>query len=86
MATGLEMDVIAACVVGGVSLSGGRGTVPGVFLGGLIMAIIGKALPLIGVSQFWQSAIKGLIILFAVILNVITQRTMDKNALKGREM
>ena len=86
MATGLEMDVIAACVVGGVSLNGGRGTVPGVFLGGLIMAIIGKALPLIGVSQFWQSAIKGLIILFAVILNVITQRTMDKNALKRREM
>lgn len=59
---------------------------PGVFLGGLIMAIIGKALPLIGVSQFWQSAIKGLIILIAVVLNVLTQRTMDKNALKGREM
>ena len=86
MATGLEMDVIAACVVGGVSLNGGRGTVPGVLLGGLIMAIIGKALPLIGVSQFWQSAIKGIIILIAVILNVITQRTMDKNALKRREM
>lgn len=86
MATGLEMDVIAACVVGGVSLNGGRGTVPGVFLGGLIMAIIGKALPLIGVSQFWQSAIKGIIILIAVILNIITQRTMDKNALKRREM
>lgn len=86
MATGLEMDVIAACVVGGVSMNGGRGSVAGVFLGALTMSIIGKALPLIGVSQFWQNGIKGLIILIAVILNVIAQRTMDKNNLKGREM
>lgn len=86
MATGLEMDVIAACVVGGVSMNGGRGSVVGVFLGALTMSIIGKALPLIGVSQFWQNGIKGLIILIAVILNVIAQRTMDKNNLKGREM
>lgn len=86
MATGIEMDVIAACVVGGVSLTGGRGSVVGVFLGSLTIAIIGKALPLIGVSQFWQSAIKGLIILVAVVLNVLAQRTMDKNNLKRREM
>lgn len=86
MATGIEMDVIAACVIGGVSLSGGRGTVAGVFLGSLTMAIIGKALPLIGVSQFWQSAIKGAIIIFAVIINVITQRVINKNNLRRREM
>lgn len=78
MATGIEMDVIAACVVGGVSLTGGRGSVTGVLLGALTIAIIGKALPLIGVSQFWQNGIKGLIILVAVIINVMTQRTMDK--------
>ena len=86
MATGIEMDVIAACVVGGVSLTGGRGSVVGVMLGSLTIAIIGKALPLIGVSQFWQNGIKGLIILAAVILNVLAQRTMDKNNLKRREM
>ena len=86
MGTGLEMDVIAACVVGGVSLSGGRGSVIGVFLGALIMAIVGKALPLIGVSQFWQTAMKGLIIIAAVILNVLAQRAMDKKQRKGREM
>ena len=86
MATGIEMDVIAACVVGGVSLTGGRGSVVAVFLGSLTIAIIGKALPLIGVSQFWQSAIKGLIILVAVVLNVLAQRTMDKNNLRRREM
>lgn len=86
MGTGLEMDVIAACVVGGVSLNGGRGSVAGVFLGALTMAIVGRALPLIGVSQFWQTAIKGLIIIAAVILNVLAQRAMDRNNLKGRDM
>jgi len=86
MATGIEMDVIASCVIGGVSLSGGRGSVVGVFLGSLAMAIIGKSLPLIGISQFWQSAIKGAIILVAIIINVMTARMLEKNHLKGREM
>ncbi len=86
MGTGLEMDVIAACVVGGVSLNGGRGSVTGVFLGALTMAIVGRALPLIGVSQFWQTAIKGLIIIAAVVLNVLAQRAMDRNNLKGRDL
>ena len=86
MGMGMEMDVIAACVIGGVSLNGGQGSVVGVLLGALTMAVIGKALPLIGVSQFWQSAIKGLIILTAIIINVLTQRMMRKNALKEREI
>ncbi len=86
MAEGLEMDVIAACVVGGVSLTGGRGSVVGVFFGTMIISIIGKGLPLIGVSQFWQKAIKGIIILIAVIINVMVQRQMNKAALKRREI
>ena len=86
MAKGIEMDVIAACVIGGVSLNGGRGSVVGVFLGSLTIAIIGKALPLLGISQFWQNGIKGVIILIAIILNVLTQRIMLKNNLKVREM
>jgi len=86
MATSIEMDVIASCVIGGVSLNGGRGSVVGVFLGSLAMAIIGKTLPLIGVSQFWQSAIKGLIIIVAIIINVLAARMLDRNSLKGREM
>lgn len=85
-AKSMEMDVIAACVIGGVSLTGGRGTVLGVFLGALTMAILGNALPLINVSSFVQDAIKGLIIIIAVILNTITQRTLAKNNLKAREM
>lgn len=86
MATGLEMDVIAACVIGGVSLSGGRGSVVGVLLGASIMAIIGNALPLVGVSQFYQTALKGLIILVTVILNVLGQRQMTRSNLRRRDL
>lgn len=86
MATGIEMDIIAACVIGGVSLNGGRGSVVGVLLGALTIAVLGNGLPLIGVSQFWLDAIKGLIIIAAVILNVVLQRSMDKNNLKRREI
>lgn len=86
MGEGLEMDCIAACVVGGVSMTGGKGNIVGVFLGALVIAIIGKGLPLIGVSQFWQKAIKGVIILVFVILNVLIQRSVDRAALKRREI
>ena len=81
-----EMDVIAACVIGGVSMSGGRGTVSGALLGSLILAIIAKALPLVGIESIAQNTVKGIIIMVVVILNVVTQRAMDKSNLKGREM
>ena len=77
-----EMDVIAACV----SMSGGRGTVSGALLGSLILAIIAKALPLVGIESIAQNTVKGIIIMVVVILNVVTQRAMDKSNLKGREM
>ena len=86
MQYGKEMDVIAACVIGGVSMSGGRGTVIGTFLGALIIAIIAKALPLVGISSIAQNFVKGVIILAVVVLNVITQRTMDKQNLSRREI
>lgn len=86
MQYGGEMDVIAACVIGGVSMSGGRGTVVGAFLGSIILATIAKALPLVGISSLWQNMIKGVIILVVVVINVVLQRIADKNALKGREM
>ena len=87
MQYGGEMDVIAACVIGGVSMSGGRGTVLGALLGSLILATIAKALPLIPFfDQLWLNTIKGVIILVVVVVNIVLQRTADKNALKGREM
>ena len=86
MQQGGEMDVIAACVIGGVSMSGGRGTVLGALLGSLILATIAKALPLVGIGALWQNTIKGVLILVVVMVNVVLQRIADRNALKGREM
>lgn len=85
MLFGKEMDVIAACVIGGVSMSGGRGNVVGAFLGALILAVISKALPLVGIESIAQNTVKGVIILVVIILNVLTQRSIDKNNLKARE-
>ena len=86
MLYGKEMDVIAACVIGGVSMSGGRGTVAGALLGSLILAVIAKALPLVGIDSIVQNTVKGVIILAVIILNVVAQRIMQKKNLKRREM
>ena len=86
MAQGGEMDVIAACVIGGVSMSGGRGSVIGALLGALIMAMIPKALPLLHIDALWQNMIKGVMILAVVVINVILQRIAARNALARREM
>jgi rhamnose transport system permease protein len=66
-ALGFELQSVAAAVVGGVSISGGIGTVPGVLLGALLLGIIQNSLTLIRISPFWQLAAQGLLILIAVI-------------------
>jgi rhamnose transport system permease protein len=66
-ALGFELQSVAASVVGGVSINGGVGTVPGVLLGALLLGIIQNSLTLIRISPFWQLAAQGLLILFAVI-------------------
>jgi rhamnose transport system permease protein len=66
-ALGFELQTVAASVVGGVSISGGVGTVPGVMLGALLLGMIQNALTLIRISPFWQLAAQGLLILIAVI-------------------
>jgi methyl-galactoside transport system permease protein len=65
-----ELDAIAACVVGGVSTSGGIGTVPGVLAGVLIFSVINYGLTFIGVNPYWQLIIKGLIIVTAVAFDI----------------
>ena len=86
MATGAEMDVIAACVIGGVSLNGGQGSALGVLLGAITIAIISKSLSLVGIDAFWQQALKGAIILVAVLVNVVVQRNAARKALEGRDI
>ncbi len=78
IATGYELTVIAACVIGGVSIGGGIGTVPGTLLGALFIGIIVNALPVMQVSPFWQMAISGAVILLAVTLNARAEARPDK--------
>lgn len=63
---GLELDVIAAAVIGGASLSGGEGTMLGTVIGVLIMGVLRNGLVLLGISPFWQTTIIGLVIILAV--------------------
>lgn len=86
MASGSEMDVIAACVIGGVSLNGGQGSAFGVLLGAVTIAIISKSLSLVGIDAFWQQALKGAVILMAVLINAVVQRTAAHRALEGRDV
>ena len=65
-----ELDAISACVVGGVSFSGGVGTIPGVLIGTMLLQCINYGLIFIGVNSYWQYIIRGLIIIFAVSIDV----------------
>ena len=71
---GLELKVIAACVVGGVAISGGRGTLPGALAGVLFLGTIGPALPFLGTQAYWEKALQGAIILIAVASDAINLR------------
>ena len=69
IAGGFELDVVAACVIGGIAIAGGAGTVAGAVMGALFLGIIKNALPVVGISPFWQMAISGAAILAAIAFN-----------------
>jgi rhamnose transport system permease protein len=72
---GLEMKVIAAVVVGGAAITGGRGTIIGTVLGVVLLGAIGPALTFLGVSPYWERAVQGGIILAAVVIDAVRTRT-----------
>jgi rhamnose transport system permease protein len=69
---GLELKVIAAVVVGGVAITGGRGSLAGAVLGVILLGLIGPALTFLGFSAYWERAIEGGIILAAVSMDALT--------------
>ncbi|MDQ0996348.1 ribose/xylose/arabinose/galactoside ABC-type transport system permease subunit [Phyllobacterium ifriqiyense] len=79
-ANGLEFDVIAAVVVGGTALSGGRGSMLGTLLGVLVITLIGNGLVLLGINPFFQQVVRGLIIVIAVLANIqAIKRSLARN-------
>ena len=82
IAQGYELTIIAACVIGGVSIAGGIGSVSGALLGALFLGVIVNALPVIDVSPFWQMLISGVVILAAVIVNARSEKPLGKLILR----
>jgi ribose transport system permease protein len=73
---GVELRVIAACVIGGMSLSGGEGTVFGALLGLVFMALVSNAMTLLGVSVYWEGVVTGTILVVAVGLDMLSRRRL----------
>lgn len=75
---GLEFTAIAAVVIGGTSMNGGIGTTIGTFLGCMLLGVVNNSISITGISGYWQEAIYGMIIVFAVILDKVIKDMMDK--------
>ena len=79
-----ELNAIAAAVLGGTSLAGGRGSIFGTLVGAFVIGVLGDGLVMLGVSSFWQMVIKGLVIIAAVVLDQIQQRMHRRFALQAQ--
>ncbi len=75
--TGVELDAIAACFIGGASTTGGIGRVGGAMIGGLIMAVMSNGMQLMGVPQSIQQVVKGLVLLLAVAFDIYNKRRAE---------
>ncbi|MHB8595713.1 MAG: ABC transporter permease [Ktedonobacteraceae bacterium] len=84
-ATGLELQIIAAVVVGGVNIFGGSGTILGAVLGAIVLGTIENALNILNISQFWLQAIYGAAIIGAVVLDAFITLWVKRTILAGRK-
>lgn len=85
IAGGFELDVVAACVIGGISIAGGVGSIGGAVLGALFLGVVKNALPVVNISPFWQLAISGSAIIIAVAFNAQSSRVKGRVILKEAE-
>ena len=76
-----ELNAIAAAVLGGTSMSGGRGRVFGTIIGAFVIGILSDGLIMMGVSSFWQTVIKGVVIVLAVVIDQAQSRLQARVAL-----
>lgn len=80
-----EMSAIAAVVLGGTSLAGGRGSIGGTLIGAFVIGVLGDGLVMLGVSSFWQNVIKGAVIVLAVIIDQVQARMQERIALQKQQ-
>jgi rhamnose transport system permease protein len=84
-AKGIELQVVAAAVVGSVAITGGVGTVAGATLGALVLGVINIALVVLRVSPFWQQAIQGALIVAAITLDTLLARSVARRMMRKRD-
>jgi erythritol transport system permease protein len=80
-----ELNAIAAVVLGGTSLAGGRGSMGGTLIGAFVIGVLGDGLVMMGVSSFWQKVIKGAVIVLAVIIDQVQARMQERIALQKQQ-
>ncbi|HTP07442.1 MAG TPA: ABC transporter permease [Anaerolineae bacterium] len=85
-ALGFELQTVAAAVIGGVSMMGGIGTVPGILLGALLLGVIQNGLALSGISPFWELAVQGFLILLAVVVDSTIQQRIKRTMLRSSDL
>lgn len=83
--TGWELQAIGAAVIGGVAISGGVGTVWGAAIGAYLLLTINRALPILGISDFWQRAVVGALIIGAIVLDRVLALKQSRKLLEARE-
>lgn len=81
---GWEMNAIAASVLGGTSMAGGAGTIGGTIIGAFVIGVINDGMTMMGVSEFWQKVIKGIVIILAVVVDQLQRNLEAKMALQSR--
>lgn len=81
---GYELTAVAICILGGVSINGGKGTVDGVFIGWLLMSVITQFISLLPGLSVWQKTLQGVIIIVAVCISLLMSRSREKKFLKER--
>ena len=80
----LELEAVGAAVIGGVAIFGGSGTVWGAAIGAFLLVTINRALPVVGISDFWQQAVVGALILAAIVLDRVLSRRQERRLVAER--
>jgi rhamnose transport system permease protein len=83
--SGIELQAVGAAVIGGVAIFGGSGTVWGAAIGAFLLVTINRALPIVGVQDFWQRAVVGALIIGAVVLDRVLSARQARKLIEARD-
>lgn len=83
--TGIELQAVAAVVIGGVAIFGGSGTVWGAAIGAVLLVTINRALPILGIPDFWQQALVGALIISAIVLDRVLNARRARHLIESRD-